>query len=72
MYEQALQAVNPQVTIPYWDFTVVCTVCGYNISRVISPGVVVYRFFILLVTVGYNLFVACGWQGVVMFYQQTM
>lgn len=25
MYEQALQAVNPSIAIPYWDFTVVCS-----------------------------------------------
>lgn len=33
MYEQALQAVNPAVTVPYWDFTLESTFFGASDFR---------------------------------------
>lgn len=37
MYEQSLQAVNPAVTVPYWDFTLESTFFGASDFR--SSGV---------------------------------
>lgn len=33
MFERAVQAVDPSIAVPYWDFTIVSTVCMY-----ILPG----------------------------------
>lgn len=37
MYEQSLQAVNPAVSVPYWDFTLESTFFGASDFR--SSGV---------------------------------
>lgn len=37
MFEQALQTINPAVTVPYWDFTLESTFFGSSDFR--SSGV---------------------------------